>query len=372
MVNCQLLYNKGTTKKHLRQILAGFFELERQGVLNVQFTRCNWNSRRVGLKIWDTEGATAYLLKVIVDGERHIIYDVSDGVHTDFIKSVVAPNCDVLFKRSYTPALSAAVGSSPVVLPLGLNYEVTSASNRMDRIFYSTRAALIYYLKSSKFLASLFNVEHTASLYIDRFEALPNASASPRILFLARLWDPMVARTADDRIAKERINETRIKCIRACAKEFKDRFTGGLRDDDFSRKRCPDLISPPSVTNKIAFQDQIKQSEICIATTGLNESIGWKFGEYVAASRAIVTEPLRYVVPGDLKSGRNYLEFSSEEQLLQAVYSLYDDEYRRRAMMEANRDYYKWFLRPERLVSNSLIALEQLQTANPIQQPRSA
>lgn len=36
----------------------------------------------------------------------------------------------------------------------------------------------------------------------------------------------------------------------------------------------------------------MKQSRICIATTGLHDSIGWKFAEYVVAGRTIVIEPL--------------------------------------------------------------------------------
>lgn len=46
----------------------------------------------------------------------------------------------------------------------------------------------------------------------------------------------------------------------------------------------------------------VKESDICITTTGLHRSIGWKFAEYIAASKAIVTEKLNYSPGTELKA----------------------------------------------------------------------
>ena len=60
-----------------------------------------------------------------------------------------------------------------------------------------------------------------------------------------------------------------------------------------------------------------------MASTGLHGSTGWKLAEYVAAGRAIVTEPLRYTLPGGFEEGKNYKTYTSpaecEEQLRQLL-----------------------------------------------------
>ena len=103
----------------------------------------------------------------------------------------------------------------------------------------------------------------------------------------------------------------------------------------------------------------VKSSDICIATTGLHKSIGWKFGEYVAASRAIVTEKLHYEIPGDFKSGINYLEFSSEDELVHSIKKLIEDKCLRYEMMKNNHNYYLEYVRPDKLIMNTLTQVIQ-------------
>ena len=63
----------------------------------------------------------------------------------------------------------------------------------------------------------------------------------------------------------------------------------------------------------------VKESDICITTTGLHRSIGWKFAEYIAASKAIVTEKLNYSPGTELKANTNFLEFDTSEELINQV-----------------------------------------------------
>ena len=101
----------------------------------------------------------------------------------------------------------------------------------------------------------------------------------------------------------------------------------------------------------------VKESSICIATMGLHESIGWKFAEYVSASKAIVSEELHYEVPGDFQSGRNYLTFKTPEECVDQIDKLVKDEDYRYQMMVNNFNYYHQYVRPDRLVLNSLITI---------------
>jgi hypothetical protein len=106
--------------------------------------------------------------------------------------------------------------------------------------------------------------------------------------------------------------------------------------------------------SKKTYLSLMHGSSICIATTGLEGSVGWKLGEYVAAAKAIVSEPLRSVQPGDFRPGRNYLEFRTPEQCVDAVQRLVDDPAHRLDMMRKNAAYYAAYVRPDALVWNAL------------------
>jgi hypothetical protein len=86
---------------------------------------------------------------------------------------------------------------------------------------------------------------------------------------------------------------------------------------------------------------------------GLHESNGWKIAECVAASRAIVAQELRHTVPG-FADGTNLLQFRNPAECVEAVGRLMESATERRAMAEANREYYLSRLRPDRLMTTAL------------------
>jgi glycosyltransferase involved in cell wall biosynthesis len=109
-----------------------------------------------------------------------------------------------------------------------------------------------------------------------------------------------------------------------------------------------------SLANKRKYLETLREFPVCVATTGLNGSNGWKLAEYVAQSKAIITEPLRYTVPGDFKAGQNYVEFNDADELVDAASRLLDDASLRSGLMNANHTYYLSYVRPDALVRNTL------------------
>ena len=104
----------------------------------------------------------------------------------------------------------------------------------------------------------------------------------------------------------------------------------------------------------------MKASDICIASTGLHGSIGWKTAEYVAASKAIVSEPLNYKVTGNFIPGENYLEFSGIDECLSALDALSSSPEKLYEMKKKNHEYYKRYLAPVELVKRSLETVDSL------------
>jgi len=98
----------------------------------------------------------------------------------------------------------------------------------------------------------------------------------------------------------------------------------------------------------------MQSCSICIATTGLHGSIGWKVAEYAASGSAIITEKLNYEVIGNFKKDQNYLEFTSPQECLEQVKLLYTNEKLRREMMLKNILYFSKYVRPDQMVLHSL------------------
>src|SRR5262249_14728323 len=160
------------------------------------------------------------------------------------------------------------------------------------------------------------------------------------------------------------VNNARARCIELLRREFGNRFLGGFIHTDFAARNYPGALLPDNaVSAKENYLKLLRAFPICVATTGLHGSIGWKMGEYVAFSRAIASERLNYEVPGNFMTGQNYLEFTGPEACVNAVHQLFSDGALRYAMMRNNYEYYLASLKPDTMVSRCIeIGLSQRTT----------
>jgi len=197
-------------------------------------------------------------------------------------------------------------------------------------------------------------------VYIREFECPADPAASALVLCMTRAFDPQQLpewRSAD-REERIRLTELRASCIRAGRKEFGKRFYGGFRVDPFSMREYGDCLLPSVKAGaRREYLARVKAASICVATTGLHGSTGGKLAEYVAASRAVVSEPLHYQVPGTFALDRNYLEFRTVDEFVLSIERLLRDASLRQRMMQANGSYYRQHVRPDALVLNSLLRI---------------
>ena len=350
-LDCELVaYSDG---EHVQQIYTGFHLLHRQGVLNVRQTippDCLLNktdpARWVDYRFSN--------VRAVVNGRTTICYDMHDW---NWIDERILGEVDFYFKRSFDPRHVATLPQRHKVFPLGLNYRVLSAKPdrfRFERsAFYANQARVKAILKSLK-VDRLLRGQGDAER-LDNLEAPPDFMAEPRVLFMARAWDTNHILDTTQRDLVHGLNEMRAECVRRLRKELGSRFFGGLAHDAFASAHYRDVLLPDAgLADKRRYLSMLKGYPICVATTGLNGSNGWKLGEYVAHSKAIVTEPLRYVVPGDFASGTHFLEFTTPDALLDRTMRLVEDRELRCAMMMNNYRYYRAYVRPDVLVLNSL------------------
>ena len=293
---------------HISGILAGFTLLAKRGELTLRVL-----DARQGSPI-----AREALLETEIDG-RTVVFDLMDGYFYNDPAAVQAlfSRADVVFKRSFSAEKNRQFPGdiSAKLRPLGLNYYVTCPGSPLDAE-RSAKSRLKQWALSTR-------------CYPQDFEArLTRVRKKPRILFLTRLWDPeepAVQQYPDLQAEWRQVNADRIELLHRLQSAFPAQFTGGVSDNTCARRQCPELIVPDRLTGKRAYLHRMQHTEICVASTGLHGSTGWKLAEYVAAGRAIVTEPLRYTLPGGFEEGKNYKTYTSpaecEAQLrqLQAV-----------------------------------------------------
>lgn len=350
-IDCKLCIESNS--QHLQQIYTGFSELEKKGFVNLTLEKASHY----------TDSA---LLRAEVNNKYRVIYDLYDGFNypgcvgqeenLDFLSGLL-DQADYFFKRSYSTAIQLSLKEKNKVQPLGLSYFVSSKNNFGNTITNGLRDHGINLLRKSEFLSNILGITSNRSLYFEQFEHFPIISRKPGILFMARAWDPRDCSGCNpDDI--ELMNVMRANCIITCRQEFGDLFYGGFARNDYAIRNYPDvLLDNPKASRKIDYLKAIKKADICVATTGLHDSIGWKLAEYVAASKAIVSEKLHYELPGVFKQRQNYLEFATPEECAQSIRELINDKALRFTLMTNNYRYYNTHLRPDALVMNTLLKI---------------
>lgn len=335
MITCKLLSRSNLS--HLAQVYTGFYLLHRlKEILLSQ--ECERRDLFDPAKPQHLRDARQSHLLVVVNGNLKLYYDCHDSHEID---EHAAREVDYYFKRSYQPS-SIAKPFKKQVFPLGLNYAVYPAE--FDA-FEHERLATLVKMHGPEF----------------RFTAQPPPSfaddVEPKALFITRVWDPLdnPARSIEKNDERRRLNETRVSCIERLRQEFGNRFLGGLVHNEYAIENYKHaLLADNEISEKENYLNLLRLYPVCIQTTGLHGSIGWKMGEYVAFSRAIVSEKLNYEVPGSFSPGQHYLEFKDPEECVQQVGRLLSDSALRKMMMENNADYYSNYLRPDSMIRRTL------------------
>ncbi len=352
MMTCTLFAY--STSPHVSQIYTGFSILAARGRIRLRQRLHNYVHKRLesmrALGPQDLNG-----LFVFLNDNKLIFYDTSD---TSDVRQDALEICDAYFKRSYARTSIPECYSSRVHA-LGLNYELYGGNlNRYEISRFLFRRQLFKNFPKDLLtrLAELFSVSFLPT--IATMCAPPVRNQDARVLFMARAWDPdgeSATVSVKEKTERAQINETRARCIELLRRELGPKFYGGFSQTRYAVEKYSHLLlESPLVSGKKVYLSMLRQFPICIATTGLHGSIGWKMGEYVAFSKSIVSERLKCAVPGDFQANKNYLEFETPEMCLQKTMQLVEDVQLRERMMDDNWDYFKAYVMPDNLVWRTL------------------
>jgi len=319
-VTCEI--GLGHDLDHLSKVLTGLFELAADDRIELHLAAPPaeeaGQSRTcvAGLHVQAATGGP--VVHIAVD-----VYDRSDTFGTGLLES-----CTTYFKRSFhrpdverlPPALQSKVA------PFGINHACRTSRGESR-------------LQESAHLAAYLN-RYRQLLAFEEYEQGPSAAVEQSILFQTRAWAP--ESTSDD---VENLNESRASIIRALRSAFPGRFQGGFIPNSFAQQRYPDLLSkhPDDPSQYIRFS---KRHLIGISSHGLHHSLPFKVSEYMAASLAIVSEPLRTELPAPFMDRKHFLEFNTPDECVEKCDRLLSDPDLAAELRDASRQYYQSEARP--------------------------
>ncbi len=248
---------------HVAKTVTGLCWLETQGHIDLTLRHSSAIGQHAIVLEW--EGTTAGI-------------DLSD--HSDRMMPEIS-DCDLYFKRCVKPEDLELGGR---IRPFGLNYACrsTRATLRLLSLFgpmdvIRRRGAW------KKFLCIPLFTE---------YERKPDQAASPTIIFQARLWEPTECP------GDEKVNEERIRLLRALRGEFKERLAGGLAPTPHAMRHYRELLTDhPSRQSR--YVRWAREHLISIGFRGLFGSLGFKIAEAFAASQCLVFEPTKAYLSAD-------------------------------------------------------------------------
>jgi hypothetical protein len=190
-------------------------------------------------------------------------------------------------------------------------------------------------------------------LTVSSFEGIPDVSLKPLILFQTRAWDPYAAewQVPDD---TARLNDTRAQVIAALRKEFGEQVIAGFCPDRYAMANFPELLTTEPC-DKYSYLSLLHRSTICIQTTGLFGSTGWKLAEYFAAGKAIVTEPILDELPVRPEEGKNILTFHNADECVEHCRRLMNHPELSTQMAKDNQQFYLYEIEPSVHIYKCLI-----------------
>lgn len=296
---------------------------------------------------------------VFLGKHKKLIYDMHDGYAYNVNFSLQeAVTIDVYYKRSVNKDLTIKKFPKQLqekVKTLPFNYNVTCKENPLNKnniISFSKKTGV-----KTNILYSLKTLVKGSNSFFDNeiFNSKVTVNKKPKIIFSTRLWDPKEIGLSEELMEeRRRINKERIALVKSLKTEFKDRFVGGVQYSKISKKTCPELTLPFNTTLRKNYIELMKSADICIATSGLHKSIGWKLGEYVAASKCVVHTPFFYETYSDFQENKNYFSYESNDELMKTLNYLVENPKTVYETKVNNKIFFEANLRPDRLIYNSI------------------
>ena len=349
-------------------ILAGFSLLESDGVLKLDKIKCYDNFLCDGIYQHNN------IIEVRID-DKLIVFDYENG-YQSFLDSDIfdnqMDNVTALFKSNCDPQKYIGLRNRDKIHPfVAGTFTATCPNNPYDRVFADK-----YGLNRDGVIKFLYSVKHHNE-YVQSHDYRNtenlNHFNSYNLLFWTRLNEEVVttedikksypfldnerAKTLATECSKmlRDINLKRIEICSTLKKEYGNRLIGGIAEGDYAKRVCPELITNDDrISTRKNYLQTMHSNIIGVISSGHQYCIGARFGELISSGRAILSDPFRYVLPGDFSEGKNYLAFANPTELCEKAELLLTNPSLVNDMENTNSKYYHEFFEPKKCVLNAL------------------
>lgn len=307
-----------------KPVLAGLFTLSYQGLIDLRLvTRRLPREKAMWIEVSDEETTQS----------RTICIDLSDQHHLQSpMRTALA---DSLWKRSY----SGGVGR-----PLGLF--AFMGSKHDQAIKHSVKATWASLLSGRPSDLRLCMPSQFGKFpLIDDY--LAPAGGQQKILFQVKAWDPASGEDPEDR---HRVNEGRAQIIKRMRGAFGERFVGGFVPSEFAVRAYPSLLTDQS-TSRADYFRLVRSCNIGLSSVGLHGSNPEKTVELMAASRVLVSEPLRALIPEPIDGIAHF--FQDLDSLVEICDQLLASDLTEQ--QKESRRYFDSFVRPDVLLHRRMV-----------------
>lgn len=336
----KVVFNLNTSQWHFWQILSGFLLLQKQGQVKLTINYGTWRKYNT--------------VAMATINDIPVAYDINDAA---VINEEIYEQVEFYFKRM---CLKSDLETHPKLYPLGFNYlcyikgwDFFKINHRLLPLFKKVSLQRFRYLP---WVPDFLGWEDSITSSNYKVFETDNIERSFLIQYSTRLWRWGNTNNPEWIAERKRLNVERINLVRLLKDKFKGYYFGGIQDGSLVQEMAPELVLDKKAYDKKGYVNNLKKSTIGIVTPGLEDSIAWKFGEYVATGLAILCTPefLKYQLPGNFVEGQHFLLFNSPEECVAIIKRLQNDKQQLQQIMQANLTYYKGYLKPDKLIGNTI------------------
>lgn len=309
-------------------------------------------------------------LEIIVSN-KYILLDLHDGDTTD---DKYYEQFNIIFKRSIDPQVLSKRKEASKFQPYGLNYLSTCKGNpyfspNANNIwkFFTSKEALIRLTKNliNKYSNYLpINRKTVDLLDYSYFDYIPRKKTID-VLFLTRLWFPYDIFNTENKIKDAfkkhpeliktyNLDLLRISVIKYLNSQHDLKSVAGISHTSNLLSEHKNLTVNGDITQRRNFISLARESKICVTTTGLWDSIGWKFGEFINLGCVVLTESNVHIVKENLVLNQNYFEFNNLDDFKNKINILLGDNDLLDKVASNNILYACKHLKPDCLMSDIL------------------
>jgi hypothetical protein len=231
----------------------------------------------------------------------------------DSDEEIVNHGCDFYFKRSKSIFKEYKIN----VFPLGFTFPDYSMCSNVLRKLIFQKKYLDLIKKSKDVRVELIRSMDFYGLFTnDNFYTRNRLNwqnensldlLKDKFLYKTRLWNPRNVNSNFKKDQRILMNNWRINMVTFLRKNYPNDSLVGILEDEFSSQIVDKslLIKKENFTMRNYLQD-LSVCRVGVADDGLENTLGWKIGEYVYNCKPILSTPINIELPGDFGATKNY------------------------------------------------------------------